>query len=68
VSIDDSVALRDALRAEGNDARLLELVGGGHLLNEGVDLGHWYGRMSLESPEAWLAIDDFIDRTVGEGE
>jgi acetyl esterase/lipase len=65
VSIDDSVALRDALRAEGNDARLLDLVGGGHLLNEGVDLGHWYGRMSLEAPEAWLAIDDFLDRTVG---
>jgi acetyl esterase/lipase len=58
-------AMRDAMRAAGNDAELLELVGGGHLLNpdpalDGLDLQTIY-----DTPEAWTAIGDFLVRTVG---
>jgi acetyl esterase/lipase len=65
VEVSQSRAFRDKLREAGVDARLLELPGGGHILNEGTDLSHEVLEVSLETPEAWLAIVDFLHRTVG---
>ncbi len=67
VPIAHSRRMRDALRDLGVDARLLELAGGGHLLNSGADPGQVDGMTSADSPEAWAAIIDFLDRTVGKG-
>jgi acetyl esterase/lipase len=65
VDISSARAMRTALLAAGNDATLLEITGAGHLLNNTADLSHW----SLEeldlTPEAWLAVMDFLARTVG---
>jgi acetyl esterase/lipase len=65
VEVSQSERFRDRLRSSGVDARLLELPGGGHILNEGTDLAHEVVEVSLETPEAWLAIVDFLERTVG---
>lgn len=65
IDVDQSVAMRDALRAVGTDARLLTLAGGGHLLNSGADVGQVDGSTSADTPEAWAAIIDFLDRTIG---
>lgn len=65
VEVSQSRRFRDRLRERGVDARLLELPGGGHILNEGTDLAHEILEVSLETPEAWLAIVDFLERTVG---
>lgn len=64
VGDDDSRKMRDALRAVGNDARILESGGGGHVLNP-VSNGTYVWTQSTESPEAWLAIQDFLARTIG---
>jgi acetyl esterase/lipase len=59
-----SFALRDALTAAGNQAEFLAIGGGGHLLNPTPD-GDLELAVSTDAPEAWLAIDDFLARTVG---
>lgn len=66
VPVEQSEEMRDALVAAGNDARLLTLSGGGHLLNNGSDQTQWDLRTSADMPEAWAAIVDFLDRTVGQ--
>jgi acetyl esterase/lipase len=65
VPVAQSRAQKDALVAAGNDARLLVLAGGGHLLNPGVDLGGDYVEESTEQPEAVAAITDFLVDTMG---
>jgi acetyl esterase/lipase len=66
VPIDQSRQMRDALRAEGVDARLLELAGAGHLTGLGGDAGREeLGVIAIDTPEAWLAIGDFLGDTVG---
>lgn len=64
VGADDSHTMRERLRAAGDDAKLLELEGGGHVLNP-VASGEYAWMSAAESPEAWLAIADFLARTVG---
>lgn len=64
VDISQSEAMRDTLRAAGNDARLLSLRGGGHLFNSDAG-GDWQLQISTESPEAWAAIADFLQQTIG---
>lgn len=66
VGIDGTREMGDALRAEGNDAEVLSLAGGGHLLNPGADPGDMQIGMSITTPEAWLALSDFLVRTMGE--
>jgi acetyl esterase/lipase len=56
----------DALRNAGNDVEVLTLAGGGHLLNPGADPGDMQFSISLTSPEAWLALSDFLVRHMGE--
>jgi acetyl esterase/lipase len=65
VDIDQARRMDEALRAAGNDSRVLELDGGGHLLNPGDQVGDLRVEMSMESPEAWLAIMDFLERKLG---
>lgn len=65
VDIEHSRAMRAALRAVGTDARLLEIPGGGHVFNRDVDGGDYSLGTSTGSPEAWAAIIDFLDRTIG---
>jgi len=66
VPVEQSEHMRDALVNAGNDARLLTIAGGGHLLNNGSDQGQWDLRTSTDMPEAWAATVDFLDRTVGQ--
>lgn len=65
VSVDDSRRMRDGLRALGNDAHLLEVSGGGHLLNETTDLGQVTIETSEMTSESWIAVMDFLGRTIG---
>lgn len=66
VPVEQSRAMRDALRAEGVDARVLELAGVGHLTGVGGDGGRSeVGVISIDEPEAWLAQMDFLADTVG---
>lgn len=65
VGIDQAEAMRDALAAAGNDVRLLRLRGAGHLdaptpAGTGSELSS-----SIDRNEAWLAVFDFLERTVG---
>jgi len=56
-------ALRIALSAAGNEARVMEVTGGGHLWNGNPD-----GQVAIEeadlTAESWIAISDFLDRTI----
>ncbi len=66
VDADQSARMRDALRGEGVDARLLDLAGVGHLSGTGADPGRTeIGLMSIDLPEAWIATVDFLDDTLG---
>jgi len=61
---EQSQALRVALTTDGNDARVLEVAGGGHLLNATSD-----GEVAIETAEltaeGWIVMFDFLERTVG---
>lgn len=65
VGIDDTREMGAGLRAAGNSAEVLTLAGGGHLLTAGPDPGDVQFGVSIETPEAWLALIDFLERTVG---
>lgn len=60
-------AMRDALVAAGNDARLLRVAGSAHVLVQHSDPGIYEVGMTIESPEAWIALGAFLDRTIGGG-
>jgi acetyl esterase/lipase len=62
--IDD---MRDALVGAGNEARLLRIAGSLHVLVQHGDPGVYEGGMASEAPEAWIAIADFLARTIGGG-
>lgn len=60
-----SERMRDLLRAEGVGADLLELAGTGHLFNPTDDAAALGIALATDAPEAWIAVLDFLDRTVG---
>jgi acetyl esterase/lipase len=60
-----STRMRDALAAKGNSVDMLRIAGAGHLLQPGIDGSELEFNQALENPEAWLAIADFLSRTVG---
>lgn len=62
VDVDESRGMRDALRASGNEADLLEVAGGGHLLNPSVDTGAVVLEEADLTSEGWLALIDFVER------
>ncbi len=65
VPVDHSRDMAAALRDAGVEARLLELSGGGHVLNPGADLGQVDILTSADSPEAWAALIQFLDDSLG---
>ena len=67
VDLDDQVhPMKAKLEAAGVLTRLIEIPGGGHIWNRGVDDGEWELPVtSLDSPEAQLALFDFLDHTIG---
>lgn len=58
-------AMRDALAAAGDDARLLRVAGALHIFVQHGEAGIYEGGMTSEAPEAWIAIGGFLDRTIG---
>lgn len=54
--------MRDALRDAGNDADVLQIAGGGHLLNTSVSTGEVVLEEADLTSEGWLAMIDFIER------
>ena len=65
VDIAQSEAMRDALEQAGNETHLLSLRGSGHLSNPGAAGGDIHAMGSLDTPEAWAAISDFLSLTIG---
>ena len=65
VKLEQSQLMRDRLEETGNSATLLAIDDGGHLFNASADGGHAEGAVSTNTPEAWLAIFDFLADTVG---
>jgi acetyl esterase/lipase len=58
--------MKAALDAAGVETRLIEIPGGGHLLNRGVDGGSWELPLtSIDTPESQAAMIDFLDHTIG---
>lgn len=66
VEVDQSRQMRAQLQAAGNHAELLTTAGGGHLLQPAADPGEVQIGVSLDTPEAWLALADFLERVMGE--
>jgi acetyl esterase/lipase len=64
VKLEQSERMRDALESAGNTAQVLALQGGGHLFNPGPG-GDQQFALSTDTPEAWAAIIDFLDQTIG---
>ena len=64
VSLDEARDMRDGLRAAGSEANVLEVAGGGHLLQPATDTGDVVLEESDLTPEAWIAVIDFLDRTL----
>jgi acetyl esterase/lipase len=61
-----SEELYGALKAAGDEVTLLQLAGSGHTLNPGADEGAGtLGTLSIDEPEAWPVIVDFLMRTIG---
>jgi acetyl esterase/lipase len=65
VHVSQARRMRELLVADGNDATILEVSGGGHLLQSSTDEGHVVLEESDLTNEAWIAIIDFLERTVG---
>ncbi len=64
VDLDQSERMQAALLADGNDARLFKVPGGGHLFGAG-DGGDQQFVIATDTPEAWAASIDFLDRNLG---
>jgi acetyl esterase/lipase len=64
--IEHSEHMRDALVAAGGQAELFSIPGGGHLINRDTAAGRYdLVVTSTDTAESWLAIVDFLDRTIG---
>ncbi len=62
VPASQAIEMRDALVAQGNDARLLLVRGGGHVLNPALNADQLsFESYVTDSGEAWLAMLDFLD-------
>ncbi|MEZ4226210.1 MAG: alpha/beta hydrolase [Polyangiaceae bacterium] len=62
---DDLDKMRNSMRAAGNDADLLLINGGGHIINPDENVGAVNLEVADMTPEAWAATADFLDRTLG---
>ena len=57
-------AMRSDLAAVGADVRLMQIHGSLHVLEQEADPGVHDVGVASETPEAWIAIDDFLFRTI----
>lgn len=57
-------AMRDALVEQGVDAQLMEVAGSLHILEQHAEPGTYEGGVAIETPEAWIAIEDMLFRTI----
>jgi acetyl esterase/lipase len=57
--------MRADLLAAGNQATLLKVAGSLHVFEQEDEAGEYEFEMASETPEAWLAIDHFLQTTVG---
>jgi len=62
VDIEHAHRMRRALDAVGTETHLLAIPGGGHLLNRSTGGESWDVQLSIDTPEAWAATIDFLDR------
>jgi acetyl esterase/lipase len=65
IDLDAQHQMRDAMQAAGNDAEVLLINGGGHLLNPDENVGAINVEVADMTPEGWTAMSDFLDRTLG---
>lgn len=65
VPIDTAHALVDALRTAGDEARMLELGGAGHITSAVTASDGLYLQAATDTPEAWAVQLDFLSRTLG---
>ena len=65
VPIEQSRDMKAALVRSGVEARLLEIAGGGHVVGNGTGGRQELPGLSIDTPEAWLALMDFLADTVG---
>lgn len=65
VGVDQGEAMRDALAAAGNDVRLLSLRGAGHIDSTSPAGSSTELSSSIDRNESWLAVFDFLERTIG---
>ena len=65
VDIEHARLMQRALDDVGTETHLLSIPGGGHLLNRGASGASWELELSIDTPEAWAATIDFLDRTIG---
>ncbi len=66
--IEHSEHMRDALEAVGGQAELFAIPGGGHLINRDTAAGRYDLIVtSTDTAESWIAVVDFLDRTIGAG-
>jgi acetyl esterase/lipase len=65
VDIEHSRKMKRALEGVGTTGKLFVIPGGGHLFNRSPSGASWDFAISLDTPEAWAATIDFLDRTIG---
>lgn len=65
VPLESSTRMAAALDAVGAPHHLLLIPGGGHIWNRASSGATWDLAMSIDTPEAWAAIIDFLDHTIG---
>jgi acetyl esterase/lipase len=65
VPIEQALEMRDELEAVGVETSFLTLRGSGHIVNPSDDDASLDVATIIDSPEAWIAIMDFLDRTIG---
>jgi acetyl esterase/lipase len=64
LDISGNAAMRDALVADGTDAHLMEIAGSLHVLEQDDEPGEYEVAMAIETPVAWIAIEDLLFRTI----
>jgi acetyl esterase/lipase len=65
VDIEHSEKMKSALADVGVPSKLFVIPGGGHLFNRSPGGVSWDVTISIDTPEAWAATIDFLDRTIG---
>jgi acetyl esterase/lipase len=65
VPIDQARDLVERMRGYGNEARILELGGAGHVLSPTTATDGSYLQAATDMPEAWAVTFDFLARTIG---